>query len=440
MSHVSLEPAADAPAVTKDVALQYFIDGCTPKSDHAIGTECEYFLVDPATLAMRSYTDVTHFMLGLAERGGWSCEYEGENLLALKRNGAVIALEPGGQLEYATAPLPHVNALHADMKAFYNDARVVASDLGHNLLSMGMHPFEDYDSIPLIPKKRYDVMAPRLEEVGPQARTMMRATCGWQCAVDYATEQDFIERFQTFFHVTSLISAIYANSAWRDGRYSGLATQRVLAWLKTDAVRTGLIKDVFGGTFGFEAYYERAIDIPMLFIMRGGEWVNVRDTTFRQFMEHGYDGHYATNEDWVLHLTTMFPEARLKNFIEVRCADANRFDWLESFPSIILGLLEESSLMAAARDVTKHLQFRERLELHDEIAKHGLGARLGKYGVHELAGELVAIAREGLKVRGFSEERYLEPISEYGRNYVHAVPEARVSRTDLSPYLLLPMS
>ncbi len=439
MSHIAFQPAPGAPRLTPDTAIQHFVAGSKAVQDFRIGVESEVFLVRDADAAMCAYSEIEPILLALAERFGWEPQYEAGHVIALMRDGVIVALEPGGQLEYASAQFLHLHDLQRACAGFHDELRAVAESRGVNGLSFGLHPLAPINDIPMIPKHRYAVMAPRLEEVGELARYMMRGTCAWQCALDYATESDFRQKFFTVYHVTSIMSALYANAAWEEGIPNGFASKRLHVWTKTDPRRCGLIPEVFHGQFGFEDYFHYACAIPMLFIVRDGEWVNVRGLTFAEFMRDGYHGHYATWEDWQLHLSTLFPEARLKQYIEIRGADASRLDWFTSFPAIFTGIFAESSLMDAACDLTRKLSFATRMALHHDIAKDGLATRCGRVPVYELARELVAIAMDGLRRRQHQEESYLQPIAEYLHHFAATkIPLAPPSldRQHLKPYLL----
>lgn len=440
MSHIAFQPQLGAPRLTREAALQYFVNGAKATQDFGIGVESEMFLVRDADLSMCSYAQVTEFLQALATAYGWTLESEHDNILGLSRDGVLIALEPGGQIEYASTQFSTIQALQHTYDRFQDELRTIAQPRGYNLLSFGLHPTEQINAIPMIPKARYAVMAPRLEEMGPLARAMMRGTCAWQCALDYSSEADFRQKFAAVYHVTSIMSALYANAAWEHGEPSGSASRRLQIWTQTDPVRCGLIRDVYHGNFGFEAYYEYAAAIPMLFIVRNDAWVNVRGLTFAEFLRDGYQGHTATQEDWFLHLSTLFPEARLKHYIEIRGADASRLDWFYSFPALFTGIFAESSLMDAACDLTRRLSYAARMELHHTIAKEGLATRLGRIPVYELARELVAIAMEGLRRRGHEEDHYLQPVADFLRTF-HATTlpliPASLERADLRPYLLM---
>jgi glutamate--cysteine ligase len=438
MSQVVFEPGHESTRLTRETAIQYFFDGAKPGAPR-VGVESELFLVDDATLAMKPFPEVETFLQTLAERFHWDPIYEGEHVVALERDGAVIALEPGGQLEYASNPFDSVAILPRRFDVLYAELSAVASERNENFLSLGLHPTEDFSTIPLIPKGRYNIMSPRLARTGSMAHVMMRGSCAWQCAIDYASEADFRLKFLTVFHVTSLTSALFASSGWEKGQPNHFASKRLYAWLKTDPSRCGLIQQVFSGTFGFEDYYEYVANVPMLFIVRNGAWVNL-DITFAEFLTKGYGDTYATMEDWCLHQGTVYPEARLKHYIEVRGADANRFDWLYAFPALFVGMLASDALMEAACDLTRRMSYPARMELHETVAREGLAARCGRIPVVELVRELVEIAKCGLQERGRDEMPCLAPVEAY---LADVNPDARVlsppdlTRQSLRPYLLI---
>lgn len=440
MSQLSLAPADDAPRLTRAAAVQYFVDGIKPVGQGRIGVEIELFVVDGSSLQMARFPQIEELLRAWAQAAQWQPITEGPHVIALARDGAMIALEPGGQLEIATPPLADVHAVAQTCADYLAELRPLLQARGLNLLSFGIHPLQDFHQLPIIPKARYGIMAPRLESRGTMAHIMMRGTCAWQCALDYFSEPDFSEKFRTAYHITTLLSALYANAAWEQGDRHGLRSRRLLTWLHTDPDRCGLIAAAYGGQFGFEDYFHYASQIPMLFINRAQQWIAVEDCTFAEFLRKGYRGHYATQEDWLLHLTTIFPEIRLKNFIELRGADANRPAWLASYPACFVGIFQDAALMAAARDLTRSLSFAERLDLHVAVAREGLDARRGRVPVYELVRELVAMARAGLEQRGQGEVVHLDPVTQYLTNYRPGQQAADIERIDaqhLAPYLLL---
>lgn len=440
MSQLAFGPSPDAPQLTRESAIQFFVDGIKTPEQERIGIESEFFIVDPKSFALVPYAQVEQFLKGLAQQFGWEPIYEDKHVIALERDGAMVALEPGGQLELATHPAKDLREIEKTFAEFYKELRTIATAQGRNLLSLGLHPTADFAKIAPIPKARYAIMIPRLKARGPLAHYMMFGSCAWQCALDYISEEDFRKKFYTAYHITSLVSALYANSPWEQGQANGFMSKRVHAWLQTDPGRCGLIEDVFSGSFGFEDYLEFAFTTPMLFVVREGQLIEVKDRTFGQFMQRGYEGFYATMEDWILHLTSLYPEIRLKQFIEFRGTDANRPEWLYSFPAIFVGVFQESALMEAACDLTRKLSFSERVELHEAISREGLAARMGRVPVYELVRELVKIAQDGMQRRGKDEAFALEPIATYLQQYQPPKSGAELpapTAETLKPFLLL---
>lgn len=440
MSHGAFQPAPDAPRFSFEEAVGYFAAGCKPQAEFRVGVELECFLIEAQSGALCSYATIVRVLHALMDRFGWSPLLEGTQILGLHRDGTMVTLEPGGQIELASRPAVDIHALRQECDAFLDELRVVLPPLGLNALSMGLHPTADFRRVPLIPKERYAVMAPQLEAVGPLAHYMMRGTCGWQCAIDYESEQDFQRKFRGLYHVTSFISAVFANSPWEQGADNGYASKRMAVWLETDSVRCGLIPSVFQESFGFEAYARYAFQMPMLFLVRNDRWHAMPRQTFSAFLRDGHAQEYATREDWQLHLTTLFPEVRLKQYIEWRGADANRFEHLYALPALILGVTASGSLLDAACDLTRKLSWEERQELHQAVAREGLAARCGRHRVAALVHELVAIARTGLALRGRDEAVYLDAVAQTVAHYqVPATPRAprRLSLQDLSAYVLV---
>lgn len=436
MSQTGFEPAKDAPRLTREAAIQYFLDGIKPLDQARVGVESEIFLVEPDTLAMLPFDAIERFLQRLADLGGWQPIAEAGRVVALRRGGAMVALEPGGQLEFASEPLPDLHALQQACDHYFADVRAAALQEHCAGLSVGMHPTADFARVPLVPKSRYGIMAPRLAQVGALSHVMMRGTASWQCALDYHSEADWRQKFRAAYHVTSIVSALFANSAWEGGASNGFVCKRLVVWLHTDPARCGLLPLAFDAAPSFESYCDYACAVPLLFINRSGQWVEVRDRTFGEFLRSGYNGFDATLEDWELHLTTLFPEVRLKRYIELRGTDANRPDLLPGFAGIYLGLFAESSLLDAACDLTRALSFTERMDLHLNIARDGLAARCGKIPVRDLAQELLAIAREGLVRRSRGEAALLEPVEALVQTPAGARVASQSLATQMRPYLI----
>lgn len=444
MSQKSAQPAKGAPQLNKQEAIQYFLDGIKPISKSLIGVESEIFIVDPKTYKMVGFDTVEKVLMELSKRFGWERIEEDNRTIALERGAAMIAIEPGGQLEYATAPHSKLTDVRDAFEAYYKELRQVGKKLEVNFLSIGLHPTADFSRTPIVPKARYKIMAPRLEEEGALAHYMMRGTTSWQCALDYHSEADFALKFRTAMHISSLTSAIFANSPWEKGERTNFVSNRMNVWMKTDPARCGLIRQVFDDQFSFEEYYDYARKIPMLFIMREDNWINVRGRTFEQFMKNGFQYNdkteHAAFEDWILHLSTIFPEARLKQFIEIRCADSGSFENLPAFPGIYWGIFSENSLMEAAIDLTRKLSWDDRMDFHVNVGREGLNARVGRIKAAELAAELLQIAHAGLVGREQEGEKFLDPLIEFVGRVLKDPTKQNPPEYDpkyLKPFLLL---
>lgn len=399
MSYLAFEPAPDAPHLTVDAAMQLFAAGIKPSDQHRIGIEAEAFIVDAKSLMMQPHAVIARVIERMCERLQLTPIQENGYLLGAENAQFAISLEPGGQFELSLAPCENLAAVRTHTHTFYQHLADILPALHCDALSMGLHPLADFARVPLIPKMRAALMAPRLEEAGHLARHMMRGTCGWQCAIDYASEHDAITKMRALYHVTSIISALFANSGWEQGAPNGFAAKRLAVWLDTDPSRCGFIRDVFAPRFGFDSYLHYAWQVPLLFLIRAGTWIPVRDRTFAQFVSQGYEGHYATSADWQMHLSTLFPEIRLKHYLEVRDADANAWPLLHAHAALVLGITASDSHCEAAIDLTRGLRFAERLEFHLDVARRGLAATLGRARVSDIAHELLAIAQDGLTRR-----------------------------------------
>jgi glutamate--cysteine ligase len=330
-----------------------------------------------------------------ASRGGEPVLEDG-HMIALSRGDAQLTIEPGGQFELAARPISDDRDFAADLKAYVAELSAASRELGLAWLSTGLRPFGTRDDIPWMPKQRYAVMRDYMPTVGTRGLDMMLRTATVQANLDFADEADAAAKLRCINSVTSLLTALWACSPIVDERVSDYQTYRAWIWRDTDNARAGLLPFVFERDDIFRAYTEWALDVPMYFLYRGGYHRVPGGFSFRQFMRDGFSGEHALRADWALHLSTLFPEARLKKFIEVRGCDCGSFAMIAALAPFTRGMLYDPTARTAATALTAKLSFADRQRLADDVPRQGFAARVGQRTVGDLAAELVAIVRDGL--------------------------------------------
>jgi glutamate--cysteine ligase len=356
-------------------------------------------------------------LAALAAETGWSELREDGALIALEGEGASVTLEPGGQLELSGAPLRTIFETCAELTRHLELIRRVSEPRRIVWLALGANPFHDVDEMPRVPKARYAVMRRYLPARGELALHMMHLSATVQANFDYASEADMAAKLRTAMGVSPLVSALFANSALHLGKPSGFVSRRVHIWRHVDPDRCGMLPFVFEPGFGYERYVEWALDVPMFFVLHEGEYRPARGRSFRRYLAEGHEGKRATLQDWNLHLTTLFPEVRLKQFLEVRGADAVPSDLTCALPALWKGVLYDADACEAAWRLVADWPFAEREAALEAVARRGLAAEVAGRPVLALARELVEIARAGLARIGHgrggeSDERgFLDPVS-----------------------------
>lgn len=402
----------------------YLESGCKPKEDWRIGTEHEKFVFhwdDLSPVAYDGEKSIRAILEGLSETFGWDRIHEGDNLVALKKEGASITLEPGGQFELSGAPLEHLHQTCNEVHSHLAQVKEVADPMGIGFIGLGHTPNWTRAEVPHMPKGRYKIMRAYMPKVGSLGLDMMHRTCTVQVNLDYSSEADMVHKFRTSLALQPLATALFANSAIVEGKDTGWKSWRANIWTDTDPDRTGMLSFVFEDGFGFERYTEYMLDVPMYFVWRDGDYIDAAGLSFRDFMKGKLPvapGQLPTLEDWKDHLSTAFPEVRMKTFLEMRGADSGSWSRICALPAFWVGLLYEGPCLDAAWDVAKNWTPEERSQLRRDAAKHGLAARIGRHSLQDIAREVLAISREGLQKRarmdtgGGNETGFLAPLQE----------------------------
>ncbi|MGH7898405.1 MAG: glutamate--cysteine ligase [Candidatus Binatia bacterium] len=413
---VQTDHALEAPITHRDPLIAYFAAGAKPKSEWRIGTEYEKIAVDRKTGRAARYfgsRGIEALLRGLADRFGWTPRFEGEHVIALEGRKATITLEPGGQVELSGEACENVHCAHAELTDHVNEIVTVGEELGIAFLGLGIQPLSPLEDIEWVPKPRYAIMAPYMTKVGTLGHRMMKQTATVQANLDFESESDAMAKLRLGMGLSPILTAMFANSPISEGRLNGCMSYRQHIWTDTDRDRSGLLPFVFSRDAGFEDYADWALDVPMYFIGRDGRLIDLTGLPFREFLKRGAAGHHATLADWQLHLTTLFPETRLKTYIEIRSVDSLPPELMLALPALVKGLFYDSDCALAAWDLVKRWSWSERLEIYADSHREALAARIRGVRLLDLARELESIARIGLErqdarnSRGENETIYL---------------------------------
>lgn len=411
----------DAPVCHPEDLLRPLRAGEKPRDAFRVGMEHEKLGLLEDTLEPVPYfgeRSISRVLDILVEQEGFEPFYEGDHIIALKRAGTHISLEPAGQLELSGAVLPDNHATCVELTQHRDLTHEVGEALDIVWLGLGHQPFARREDLHWVPKKRYEVMKSYLPTRGGRALDMMLRTGTVQANFDYQDEADLSRRMTAAMRVSPIASALYANSPIVEGKTTGWVSERQRIWTDVDPDRTGFLDFIVRGDFGYRDWVEWALDVPMFFIRREGRYLqDVTGVPFREFMNKGAGGHVATMSDWQDHLTTLFPEVRVKSYLEVRGADCANRDLNCAFPALWKGVLYDEDATAAATALGDFSL--ETLELaRRDVAKDGLEAKIGPHRAVDLARELLRISREGLRrehalnSRGQDETKFLDPLDE----------------------------
>jgi glutamate--cysteine ligase len=404
----------EVPVRTHADLVGYFATAGKPSREWRIGTEHELIGVSRTTGEAPPYDGprgIGALLAEFAKRGGTPV-LENGHAIAIQRNDAQLTIEPGGQFELAARPVTADSELHTDLMVHFDELAIASRKLGLTWLAMGMRPFGTRDSIPWMPKARYDVMRAYMPTVGTRGHDMMLRTATVQVNLDFADEADAAAKMRCIYSVTSILTALWAASPIVDEKPTDYQTYRAWIWRDTDNARAGLLPFVFDRDDIYTAYTDWALDVPMYFVYRGGYIPVPADLTFRRYMRDGFQGMTATLADWAMHLSTLFPEGRLKKFIEVRGCDCGSLPMIEALAPMMRGLLYDATARDAAIALTAKLSFADRQRVADEIPRKGFATRIGDHSAGELAKQLVAIARDGLSRVAPASIPFLAPVEQ----------------------------
>lgn len=424
-----------SPITDKKQLVEYMERGCKPRGAWRIGTEHEKFVYDLAghrPLAYDGMPGIKALLEGM-RRFGWEPVYEGENVIALRMaDGCSITLEPGGQFELSGAPLENIHQTCSEVNEHLREVKEVCGEMGAGMIGLGFHPKASREQIPWMPKGRYKVMRRYMPTRGNLGLDMMTRTCTVQVNLDFSSEADMVKKFRVALALQPVATALFANSPFSEGKPNGFLSYRSQIWTDTDPDRCGMLPFVFDEGFGFERWVDYLLDVPMYFVYRDGNYIDVAGKSFRDFMAgklEGFESHLPSIGDWSDHMTTAFPEVRLKHYLEMRGADGGPWRRLCALPALWVGLLYDDAALDAAWNLCRDWSMDEREMLRAEAPRTALKTPFRGGTLQDLAKDVLAIARDGLKARathdtfGDDESHFLNALHEIAESGVTPAEE-----------------
>jgi glutamate--cysteine ligase len=384
---------------------EYFALGSKPKPNWKIGTEHEKFVYNKKTglpLPYSGQCSIETILKSLQNLYGWNPIFENQYLIGLEKGGANVSLEPGGQLELSGAPLETIHATCNESNEHLDQVRKIAEKIGAGFIGLGAAPNWIHEEMPMMPKGRYALMTDYMKKIGSYGTQMMYRTCTIQVNLDYSSEIDMVKKFRVALALQPLATALFANSPLFEGKLVGYKSWRSRVWQDLDSDRTGMLPFVFEDGMGFERYVDYALDVPMYFVYRNGQYINALGQSFRDFMKGklpALPGQLPQLSDWADHLTTIFPEVRLKQFLEMRGADGGQWNQICALPAFWVGVLYDQNSLDAAWDICKNWTADQREALRLSAAKDGLDGKVESISIQSLAKEILKISTNGLNVR-----------------------------------------
>ena len=402
---MSIPQQGGGPIERREQLADYIASGEKPAENWRIGTEHEKFGFtwdDLKPLPYDGKSSIKAMLEGLRDRFGWKQVLEGDHLIGLERDGANISLEPGGQFELSGAPLETVHQTCDEVNAHLAEVRQVADEIGAGFIGLGAAPEWSQADMPMMPKGRYALMTPYMEKVGTLGTQMMYRTCTVQVNLDFGSEADMVQKLRVGLALQPVATALFANSPFLDGKPNGMKSWRAHIWQNLDEARTGMLPFVFEDGFGYDAWVDYVLDVPMYFVYRDGRYIDALGQSFRDFLNGrlpALPGEVPTLSDWADHMTTVFPEARVKKYIEMRGADGGPWRRLCALPALWVGLLYDQGALDAAWDLVKGWDHETREGLRRAAARDGLAGQAGGVRLDELSRQVLDVAEAGLKSR-----------------------------------------
>lgn len=428
MSTKEVSDRVDPFITTREQLIAPMARGEKPRDRWRIGTEHEKLVYRTADHRAPSYEEEHGIrdLLKSLEQFGWEPIMEGGNVIAMKGADGNISLEPAGQLELSGAPLVNLHETCAESARHVRQVKAIGEATGIGFMGLGLWPDKTREELPIMPKGRYEIMLRHMPRVGSMGLDMMLRTCTIQTNLDYDSEADMVQKFRVSLALQPLATALFANSPFLEGKPNGYLSYRSHIWSDTDPARTGMLPFVFEDGFGYERYVDYMLDVPMYFVYRDGKYIDAAGLSFRDFLAGKLSvlpGELPRESDWVDHLSTAFPEVRLKSFLEMRGADGGPTDRICALPALWVGLLYDQSALDAAWDLVKGWDMEGREALRSSVPKLALDAPIPGGGkLKDIAAEVLDIARSGLRNRaqknaiGDDETGYLAPLDDVVRS------------------------
>ena len=426
---MSAQPNVDTTPISSKADLVGYLDsGNKPPEAWRIGTEHEKFVFRLDSHRPISYDEpdgIRTMLEAFRDRFGWEPLYEGDRLLALVKNKASITLEPAGQFELSGAPLETIHETCHEVGSHLEQVRAIGNDLGVGMIGLGFTPDWSRDDMPPMPKGRSEIMRRYMPKVGNLGLDMMHRTCTVQVNLDFSSEADMVQKFRTSLALQPIATALFAASPFSAGKPNGFMSYRSHIWTDTDPDRCGMLPFVFEPGFGFERYVDYMLDVPMYFVYRNERYIDAAGQSFRDFIAGklpAYPGEKPHLGDWSDHLTTAFPEVRLKKFLEMRGADAGPWRRLCALPALWVGLLYDQAALDAASDLIRDWTIEEMMSLRDAVPRQALKTPFRKSTLQQVALQVLEISRMGLKNRRRrtahtdDEALFLDPLFEIARS------------------------
>jgi glutamate--cysteine ligase len=418
---------------SRDALAAWFEAGCKPAGPFRVGTEHEkipFYRADLSPVPYGGDRGIRALLEGMNARLGWELIEDGGHLIGLydANGGGAISLEPGGQFELSGAPLDTAHDTAEELDRHLGHCRAVAAPLGMGFLSLGMSPKWTLAETPAMPKSRYDIMKRYMPRVGTRGLDMMFRTATVQANLDFRDEADMVAKMRVGLALQPAMTALFANSPFTNGKPNGFLSARSEIWRHTDPARTGMLPFAFEPGMGFERYVDFALDVPLYFLKRGSAYVDVAGASFRDLLAGrlaAAPGERATMADWANHLSTIFPEVRLKRYLEMRGADVGPPDRIVAMSALMIGLYYDEDALRSAQDLIRDWSAEDRQKLRDEVPRLGLAAKVRGRDLRGVASDMLAIARKGLwrrarlNAKGEDETVWLRPleaIAESGRS------------------------
>ncbi|MEW5305396.1 MAG: hypothetical protein WDW36_007938 [Sanguina aurantia] len=393
--------------------VEHLASGCRPRDQWRIGTEHEKLGFNLSDNSRMSYDQIAQVLRKLQSRYGWNPIMEGEFIIGVQLDGQSVTLEPGGQFELSGAPVETIHQTCAEVNSHLYQVKTICEELGTGFLGLGFDPKWRIDDIPVMPKGRYALMKKYMPTVGTMGLDMMFRTCTVQVNLDFGSEKDMIEKFRVGLALQPIANALFASSPFKEGKPTGLLSGRGWVWTDVDKARSGGLPFVFEDNMSFERYVDYAENVPMYFVYRDGKYINALGQSWKAFMKGqlpALPGEYPTMDDWANHLTTIFPEVRLKKFLEMRGADGGPWRMICALSALWVGLIYEDQAQRESLALVSDWTAEEREYLRVEVPKYGMRTPFRGSTIQSIAKQVVAIAKGGLERRGHDEVGFLKQL------------------------------